>query len=69
MSKIESDFITELNKVMPRECKDWWQNDPKELPTIARNIIEHLKKENEMLWGMIDNVQSALNVSKYYTNK
>jgi hypothetical protein len=69
MSKIESDFITELNKVMPEDYKDWWQNDPKELPIIARNTIEHLKKENEMLWSMIDNVQSALNVSKYYTNK
>jgi hypothetical protein len=29
-------------------------------------MIEHLKKENEMLWSMIDNVNSALDISKYY---
>ena len=49
-----------------KDFKDWFQNGPEELPIIARNMIEHLKKENEMLWDMIDNVHSALNVSKYY---
>lgn len=40
------------------------------LPAI-KNLkkIEHLKKENEMLWDMIDNVHSALNTSKYYEQK
>ena len=49
------------------DFKDWFQNDPSELPIIARHIIEDLKKENKMLWDMIDNVNSALDVSKYYT--
>jgi len=69
MNNLDSKFIEELSKVMPEDFKDWFQNDPSELPIIARHIIEDLKKENKMLWDMIDNVNSALDVSKYYENK
>jgi hypothetical protein len=51
---------------MPTDFKDWFQNSPEELPIIARNMIEDLKKENETLWSIIDNVNSALDISKYY---
>jgi hypothetical protein len=69
MNNLDNKFVEELSKVMPKDLKDWFQNSPEELPIIARNMIEHLKKENEMLWDMIDNVHSALNVSKYYAKK
>lgn len=67
MNNLDSKFIEELSKVMPEDFKDWFQNDPSELPMIARHVIEDLKKENKMLWDMIDNVNSALDVSKYHT--
>jgi len=66
MNNLDSKFIEELSKVMPEDFKDWFQNSPEELPIIVRNMIEHLKKENEMLWSMINNVNSALDISKYY---
>ena len=66
MNNLDNKFVQELSKVMPTDLKDWFQNSPEELPIIARNMIEHLKKENEMLWSMIDNVNSALDISKYY---
>ena len=67
MNNLDIKFIEELSKVMPEDFKDWFQNDPSELPMIARHVIEDLKKENKMLRDMIDNVNSALDVSKYYT--
>ena len=67
MNNLDIKFIKELSKVMPEDFKDWFQNDPSELPMIARHVIEDLKKENKMLRDMIDNVNSALDVSKYYT--
>jgi hypothetical protein len=66
LTNLDNKFVEELSKVMPTDFKDWFQNSPEELPIIARNMIEDLKKENEMLWSMIDNVNSALDVSKYY---
>ena len=69
MNSLDSKFAEELSKVMPKDFKDWFQNGPEELPIIARIVIENLKKENEMLWDMIDNVHSALNTSKYYEQK
>lgn len=69
MNNLDSKFIEELSKAMPEDFKDWFQNDPSELPMIARHVIEDLKKENKMLWDMIDNVHSALDSSKYYTKK
>lgn len=67
MNNIDSKFIEELSKVMPEDYKDWFQNSPEELPMIARSTIEHLTKENEMLWKMIDDVHTALDTSKYYS--
>lgn len=69
MNNLDSKFIEELSKTMPEDFKDWFQNDPLELPMIARHVIEDLKKENKMLWDMIDNVHSALDASKYFTKK
>jgi hypothetical protein len=69
MNNLDSKFVEELSKVIPKDCKDWFQNNPEELPIIARSIFEHIKKENKMLWDMIDNVHSALNTSKYYEQK
>jgi hypothetical protein len=69
MNNLDSKFVEELSKVMPKDFKDWFQNSPEELPIIARNMIEDIKKENEMLWSMIDNVNSALDISKYYEQK
>jgi hypothetical protein len=66
LTNLDNKFVEELSKVMPTDFKDWFQNSPEELPIIARNMIEDLKKENEMLWSIIDNVNSALDISKYH---
>jgi hypothetical protein len=66
LTNLDNKFVEELSKVMPTDFKDWFQNSPEELPIIARNMIEDLKKENETLWSIIDNVNSALDISKYY---
>jgi hypothetical protein len=60
MNNIDSKFIEELSKVMPKDFKNWFQNTPEELPIIARIVIENLKKENELLWSMLDKVNSVL---------
>jgi hypothetical protein len=65
-TNLDNKFVEELSKVIPTDFKDWFQNSPEELPIIARNMIEDLKKENETLWSIIDNVNSALDISKYY---
>jgi hypothetical protein len=62
MNKLDSKFVEELSKVMPKDFKDWFQNTQEELPIIARIVIENLKKENEMLWSMLAKVNLVLDV-------
>ena len=39
---------TELSKVMPPDYKDWWQNDKREWPLVARLVIEGKNRHAEL---------------------
>lgn len=38
-----SEWREELSKVMPEDFKDWWQNDKREWPLVARLCMEDKK--------------------------
>lgn len=47
---------TELSKVMPPDFKDWWENEKKEWPLVARLVIESLSEREKIAWDMLSNV-------------
>ena len=51
------EWIEELNRVMPQDYKDWWQNSDKEKPLIARLTIESLNRREEIAWDLIEQLE------------
>ncbi len=51
------EWIEELNRVMPQDYKDWWQNSDREKPLIARLTIESLNRREEIAWDLIEQLE------------
>lgn len=49
-------YDEELSKVMPDDYKDWWQNNKKDWPVLARFTIEELKADRDWFNGIIDKI-------------
>jgi len=51
------EWIEELNRVMPQDYKDWWQNSDREKPLVARLIIESLIRREDIAWDLIEQLE------------
>jgi hypothetical protein len=47
---------TELSEVMPKDFKDWHQNDKAEWPLVAKAVIKSLKASEDRAWKMLSDV-------------
>lgn len=48
-----SSYRTELSKVMPKDCKDWWENPKSEWPSVAAGAIVSLREREELAWKQV----------------
>ena len=60
VTKQRDAFRDELSKVMPPDFKDWWENDKKEWPLIARLTIEGKQRLMDMDQETIEGLHKQL---------
>lgn len=53
-------YIHELNKVMPPDFKDWWDNSREEQPVVARMVIENLRTRERIAWKQLARLSAVL---------
>jgi len=54
-----ANWESEMSKVMPADFKDWWGNNKKEWPVVARMVIESLKKREDEAWNQLEIIDNG----------